>query len=105
MFANTGVKTPVELPNRRHVYHIYQIRTQERARWIDELGKKGIQTGIHYPFPLHTLKAFDFLGYKAGQFPHSEKAAAETMSLPMFPELTQEQTDAVCEGVRRLARA
>jgi dTDP-4-amino-4,6-dideoxygalactose transaminase len=104
MFANSGVKTPVELPNRRHVYHIYAIRSTERARWIEELAKKGIQTGIHYPFPLHTLKAFDFLGYRQGQFPHSEKIAAETMSIPMIPELTAVQQEEVVSAVAALAR-
>ena len=104
MFKGTGVVTPVELPNRRHVYHIYQIRTPDRVRWMDELGKKGIQTGIHYPFPLHTLKAFEHLGYKAGQFPHAEKIAAETMSIPMFPELTPVQQEEVVSAVVALAR-
>ncbi len=104
MFAGTGVVTPVELSNRRHVYHIYQIRTTDRARWMEELGRQGIQTGIHYPFPLHTLKAFDFLGYKQGQFPHSEKIATETMSIPMFPELTAVQQEEVVTAVAALAR-
>jgi dTDP-4-amino-4,6-dideoxygalactose transaminase len=104
MFKGTGVVTPIELPNRRHVYHIYQIRTPDRARWMDELGKKGIQTGIHYPFPLHTLKAFEHLGYKQGQFPHAEKIAAETMSIPMFPELTAVQQEEVVAAVADLQK-
>ena len=96
------MKAPVALANRRHVYHIYAIRTTERQRWIDALNAKGIQTGIHYPFPLHTLKAFDFLGYKQGQFPHSEKAAAEVLSLPMYPELTAVQQEEVVSAVAAL---
>lgn len=104
MFKGTGVETPVELANRRHVYHIYAIRTQERQRWIDALNAKGIQTGIHYPFPLHTLKAFDFLGYKAGQFPHAEKAAAEVLSLPMYPELNAVQQEEVVAAVAELQK-
>ncbi|RYG34202.1 MAG: erythromycin biosynthesis sensory transduction protein eryC1, partial [Burkholderiales bacterium] len=104
MFEGTGVATPAALDNRRHVYHIYAIRTSDRARWIEELNKKGIQTGIHYPFPLHTLKAFDFLGYKQGQFPHSEKAAAEVLSLPMFPELTAVQQEEVVSAVAALQK-
>ena len=102
MFKGTGVVTPVELSNRRHVYHIYAIRTKERARWIEALNTKGIQTGIHYPFPLHTLKAFDFLGYKQGQFPNSEKAAAEVLSLPMYPELNAVQQEEVVSAVAAL---
>lgn len=104
MFKGTGVVTPVEVAGRRHVYHIYQIRTPDRQRWIDALNAKGIQSGIHYPFPLHTLKAFDFLGYKQGQFPHAEKIAAETLSLPMFPELTSVQQEEVVAAVAALQR-
>ena len=104
MFEGTGVKTPVALANRRHVYHIYAIRTNDRQRWMDELNKKGIQTGIHYPFPLHTLKAFDHLGYKQGQFPHAEKAAAEVLSLPMYPELTSVQQEEVVAAVAALQK-
>lgn len=104
MFEGTGVKTPVALANRRHVYHIYAVRTPNRARWQEELTKKGIQTGIHYPFPLHTLQAFDHLGYKQGQFPHAEKAAAEVLSLPMYPELQAVQQEEVVAAVAALAK-
>jgi dTDP-4-amino-4,6-dideoxygalactose transaminase len=104
MFAGTGVRTPVERPGRRHVYHIYAIRTRDRQRWIEELNSRGIQTGIHYPFPLHTLKAFDFLGYRQGQFPHAEKAAAEVLSLPMYAELTALQQEEVADAVISLQK-
>ncbi len=104
MFAGTDVQIPVELEDRRHVYHVYAIRTPDRERWMKELGEKEIQTGIHYPFPLHKLKAFDFLGYKDGQFPHAEKAAAEVMSLPMYPELTGDMQEVVVEAVAKLQK-
>ena len=58
---------------------------------------KGIQTGIHYPTPVHLLPAFAELGYREGQFPHAEAAAREVLSLPMYPELTEAQ----CEEVAR----
>mgnify|MGYP000020585179 CR=1 FL=1 len=102
MFAGTDVQIPAELEDRRHVYHVYAIRTPDRERWMKVLGEKGIATGIHYPFPLHTLKAFDFLGYKQGQFPHAEKAAAEVMSLPMYPELTGDMQQVVADAVIEL---
>lgn len=102
LFADSGVQTPVELENRRHVYHVYAIRTPDRQRWIDELKAAGVATGIHYPFALHRLKAFDFLGYRHGEFPHAEKAAAEVLSLPMFAEITLEQQQIVAEAVLRL---
>ena len=102
LFAGTGVQIPAEAEDRRHVYHVYAIRTPDRQRWIEELPKAGVSTGIHYPFPLHELKAFEFLGYKHGQFPHAEKAAAEVLSLPMFPELTADQQEVVANAVIRL---
>jgi dTDP-4-amino-4,6-dideoxygalactose transaminase len=102
LFAGTGVQTPAEIANRRHVYHVYAIRTPDRARWQAELNKKGIQSGIHYPVPVHMHKAFDFLGYKQGQFPHSEKAANEVLSLPMYPELTGDLQAEVAEAVIKL---
>ena len=101
--AGSGVPTPVALGHNRHVYHIYAIRTAERQAWMDALAAQGIQSGIHYPIPVHLLPAYADLGYKSGQFPHSEKAASEVLSLPMFPELTSEQTAEVSSAVLRLA--
>ena len=88
----------------RHVFHIYAIRTAHRQAWQDALLAQGIQTGIHYPTPVHLLPAFASLGYRAGQFPHSERAAREVLSLPMFPELTAQQCAEVAAAVKALAR-
>jgi dTDP-4-amino-4,6-dideoxygalactose transaminase len=103
LFEGTGVVRPKAAPYARHVYHIYAIRTQHRQAWQDALLAQGIQTGIHYPTPVHLLPAFADLGYKAGQFPHSEQAANEVLSLPMFPELTAAQCEEVAEAVVNLA--
>jgi len=103
--AGSGVATPEALPHNRHVYHIYAIRTARRQAWMDALQAEGIQTGIHYPIPVHLLPAYADLGYTAGQFPHSEKAADEVLSLPMFPELTSDQCEAVSIAIKKLARA
>jgi dTDP-4-amino-4,6-dideoxygalactose transaminase len=81
------------------VYHLYVIRSSNRQAWQDILTAQGIQTGIHYPTPVHLLPAFADLGYSAGQFPHSESAANEVLSLPMFPELTAAQGDEVARAV------
>ena len=70
--ANSGVSTPYASPDVRHVYHIYAIRTADRQEWQSALNARGIQTGIHYPIPVHLLPAFSDLGYRQGQFPHSE---------------------------------
>jgi dTDP-4-amino-4,6-dideoxygalactose transaminase len=104
LFAGTPVAAPAAMPYARHVYHIYAIRTGHRQAWMDALQAKGIQSGIHYPIPVHLLPAYADLGYRAGQFPHSERAANEVLSLPMFPELTAQQTEQVASAVIELAR-
>jgi dTDP-4-amino-4,6-dideoxygalactose transaminase len=105
LFAGSGVRTPEAMPDVRHVYHIYAIRTPRRQAWQDALQAQGIQTGIHYPTPVHLLPAFADLGYAAGDFPHAERAANEVLSLPMFPELTAAQCEEVALAVRGLAGA
>jgi dTDP-4-amino-4,6-dideoxygalactose transaminase len=100
--AGTGIPTPHAHAHNRHVYHIYAIRTATRAAWQEALNAAGVQSGIHYPIPVHLLPAYADLGYKAGQFPHSEKAANEVLSLPMFPEITTQQIDAVVAAVKKL---
>ncbi len=102
LLAGSGIPTPVARPDCRHVYHIYAIRTANRAAWQQALQAQGVQSGIHYPIPVHLLPAYADLGYVRGQFPHSEKAAAEVLSLPMFPELSEAQIDTVCAAVRAL---
>jgi dTDP-4-amino-4,6-dideoxygalactose transaminase len=103
LLAGSGVPAPEPMPGTRHVYHIYAIRTGQRQAWQDALHAQGIQTGIHYPTPVHLLPAFADLGYARGQFPHSERAANEVLSLPMFPELTASQREQVSEAVLNLA--
>jgi len=105
LLGGSGVPTPQAMPHNRHVYHIYAIRTGKRQAWMDALQADGIQSGIHYPIPVHLLPAYEDLGYKAGQFPHSEKAANEVLSLPMFPELTPAQCETVANAIRKLAQA
>ena len=105
LFADTDIVTPDAADHQRHVYHVYAIRTSERESWQTALNANGIQTGIHYPFPVHLLPAYEDLGYKAGDFPHAERAADEVLSLPMFPELTKEQVETVVCAVRELAGA
>jgi dTDP-4-amino-4,6-dideoxygalactose transaminase len=103
LLAASGVSTPEAMSYARHVYHVYAIRSGQRQQWQEALNAQGIQTGIHYPIPVHLLPAFADLGYAAGQFPHSERAANEVLSLPMFAELTAEQCEVVSHAVRSLA--
>lgn len=105
LLAGSGLPMPIALPDCRHVYHIYAVRTSHREAWQEALLAQGIHTGIHYPIPVHLLPAFEDLGYKVGEFPHSERAAKEVLSLPMFPELTAAQCETVARAVTALAAA
>jgi dTDP-4-amino-4,6-dideoxygalactose transaminase len=95
------VETPAAMASARHVYHIYAVRTGDRDRLRATLEAAGVQTGIHYPVPVHLQPAYARLGYRLGDFPQSERAAREVLSLPMFAELTAEQIDAVAAAVTR----
>ena len=98
--AGTCVSLPAERPDVRHVYHVLAVRVPQRDRWRERLTQAGIQTGVHYPIPVHLQPAHADLGYRAGDFPVSEAVAADVLSLPLFPELTDAQIDAVA-GVFR----
>ncbi len=95
LLASSGLRTPTEMPNVRHVYHVYGVRTAKREELLKTLNSAGIQTGIHYPVPVHLQPAYSDLGYGAGDFPHAEAAAREVLSLPMFPEMTEAQIEEV----------
>ena len=94
------IRLPEEVPERRHVWHVYAVRMRDRDRAVPFLQERGVGAGIHYPFPVHRLPAYADLGYRAGAFPESERAANEVLSLPMFPELTDAQIDYVAEQLR-----
>jgi dTDP-4-amino-4,6-dideoxygalactose transaminase len=93
LFAEAGVPelAPFEPARAKGVYHLYVVRIPDRDGLIRHLAERGIGTGIHYPVPLHLQKAYEHLGYAAGDFPVAEKVAPEIVSLPMFPGLTQGQ--------------
>jgi dTDP-4-amino-4,6-dideoxygalactose transaminase len=99
LLLGTGFALPFEAPGNRHVYHVYPVLTPRRKELMDSLNASGVQTGIHYPYPVHLLPAYSDLGYGPGDFPVSERIAAEELSLPMFPELTGAQVDAVGQAV------
>jgi dTDP-4-amino-4,6-dideoxygalactose transaminase len=98
LLAGSNVQPPQAMAYARHVYHIYAIRTPERAALQQGLTGQDIQSGIHYPFPVHLLPAYADLGYHSGDFPQAEAIAAEELSLPMYPELSK-------EAVHRVAAA
>jgi len=97
--AIPGIQLPVEADYARSVYHLYVIHTDRRDELQQFLGEKGIATGLHYPLPLHLQNAYAHLGLKEGTFPVAENSARRLLSLPMFPELTQDQMDYVADSI------
>ncbi len=95
-----GVRTPVVRPDNESIFNQYTIRAERRDQLAAHLKKKGIGTKVYYPLPLHLQPCFAHLGYKQSSHPESERAAAEVISLPIFPELTRAQLDETIEGIR-----
>ncbi|KKP29989.1 MAG: pyridoxal phosphate-dependent protein [Parcubacteria group bacterium GW2011_GWA2_31_28] len=93
------VNTPNEFSDRKSVFHIYLIRTKKRNKLANYLKKRGVLTLIHYPLPLHLQKAYDYLGYKYGDFPNTEKASEEILSLPMYEYMTEKQIQYVVKSI------
>jgi dTDP-4-amino-4,6-dideoxygalactose transaminase len=93
--TGTAASAPTERPASRHVYHQYVVRVPERDAWRAALTEAGVQTGVHYPIPVHLQPAYADLGYSSGDFPIAEQAAAEVLSLPMFPEMTDQQIESI----------
>jgi dTDP-4-amino-4,6-dideoxygalactose transaminase len=94
-----GVVLPTIKENRKHVFHLYVIQTQRRAELIEELTRNGIASGIHYPVSLPFLDAYKYKLHKAGDFPVSEKVSAATLSLPIYPEISNIQIDRICNCI------
>ncbi len=105
LLAGSGIERPMEMPWARHVYHAYTLRTDDRDSLHAALQKEGIQTGIHYPVPVHLQPAYADLGYDRLAFPQSEKAADEVLSLPLYPEMTDDQIQSVSQALTVLATA
>lgn len=98
-----GIRIPAPVrQGDRHVYHVYAIAVTDRDEKLKKLNDAGIGAGIHYPTPVHLQKAMAHLGGKVGQFPVSEKMAQETLSLPLYPEMTQAEMEQVCETVIKI---
>ncbi|UCD72017.1 MAG: DegT/DnrJ/EryC1/StrS family aminotransferase, partial [Syntrophobacterales bacterium] len=104
LFKEMGLTEHIRLPSiqggNRHIFNQYIIRVPQRDRLREFLHAKGVGTEVYYPIPLHLQKCFKYLGYKEGDLPESEKAAKETLALPIYPELSQEQQEYVIEQIR-----
>lgn len=105
MLAGVGdLILPKEMSYGKHVYHLYVVQTAKQAELIEHLTKQGVSTGMHYPIPLHLQQCFAQLGYKNGAFPNSEKLGKQCVSLPMFPEMTDEQIEYVSSAIKSFYR-
>lgn len=101
--APAGLGLPNPPAECRHVYHVYAVRSSDRDALQAKLQEAGVASGIHYPVPVHLQTAYADLGYKQGDLPVTERIAREWLSLPMFAELTAEQTDTVIAAVKSAA--
>jgi dTDP-4-amino-4,6-dideoxygalactose transaminase len=93
--AGSKLVTSAVPPTREHVYHLYIVRSERRDAALEQLRRSGVAAGIHYPVPVHLQAAFRGRGFEAAPLPHSEQAAAQVLSLPIYPELEQSQMEAV----------
>ena len=93
------------LPECTHVYHLFMVQTSRRDALRQFLQDRGVQTGIHYPTPIHLQTAYADHGWKKGDFPVAEELSSRIVSLPMFPELRDEQIDYVCEQIGEFVKA
>jgi dTDP-4-amino-4,6-dideoxygalactose transaminase len=103
LLADTNVELPVTAPERSHIYYLYVIRSPDRDGLQRALADHDIGTGIHFPIPVHLQPAARKLGYREGDLPHTEQAAREVLSIPMYAELTIEQQDWIAAAVREHA--
>ena len=101
LLKESGLTLPREMDYARHIYHLYVVQAAERDALQKSLAEAGVQTGIHYPIPIHLQPAYAFLGHKAGDFPQAERQASHVLSLPLFPELTREQIEHVAKAVEK----
>jgi dTDP-4-amino-4,6-dideoxygalactose transaminase len=104
LFAETGLTEHIQLPvikgGNRHIFNQYVIRVPHRDRLREFLRAKGVGTEVYYPIPLHLQKCFEYLGYKKGDLPESERATEETLALPIYPELSPQQQEYVVEQIK-----
>ena len=99
-----GVVLPHEAPDRRHIYNQFVIRAGRRDELKAHLAQCGIGTEIYYPVPMHMQESFSFLGYHPGDFPQSEQASAQSLALPIYPELTEAMQTQVVETILEFYR-
>jgi dTDP-4-amino-4,6-dideoxygalactose transaminase len=103
--AGLPIKLPFEAPGRKHVWHLFVVLHPHRDRIRKELESRGIQTGLHYPIPVHLQEAYADLRYQSGDFPISERIAQDCFTLPLFPEMTEAQQGRVIRALCEILRS
>lgn len=96
-----SVKTPAAVKGRQSVFHLYVVQVDKRDKLLEFLNKRGVQALIHYPIPLHLQEAYEYLGYKKGDFPAIEHSAKRLLSLPIYPELTKKHVDYIVRTMKK----
>jgi len=99
-----GIRLPVIHQNCLSVFHLFAIQVKDRDIVRKALGKMGISTGLHYPIPLHLQKAYEYMKLPIGSFPVTEACAKRLLSLPMYPELTEEQIAYICDCLEKILK-
>lgn len=97
--ADTPITLPMTEEHNKHAYYLYVARHPERDRIVEELGKRDIVVNVSYPWPIHTMRAYEWLGYEEGELPETEAAAKEIFSLPMYPSLSEDAQASVCQAL------
>jgi aminotransferase EvaB len=100
--SDTGLRLPAESPQGEHVPYVYAVRHPRRDEIVDALRERGVQVGVHYPYPIHTMDGFSHLGYSTGDLPVTESACREVFSLPVHPALGEVGRQRVVEAVREI---
>lgn len=100
LLKDTDLVLPRELSHNRHSYYLYVVRHSQRDVIISKLKENGVSVNISYPWPIHAMTAYLYLGYKEGHLPETELAAKEIFSLPMYPTLTDEEVETVCDRLK-----
>ena len=95
MLKDTDLKIPEVMDGNKHAYYLYVVRHFKRDSIIKELKKKNIIVNVSYPYPIHTMRGYKFLGYDKGDFPNTEKLSKEIFSLPLYPSLKDEELKTV----------
>jgi dTDP-4-amino-4,6-dideoxygalactose transaminase len=102
LLAGARLTTPQDDPRGENVYHLFVVYVENRDCVRTELENRGVQTAIHYPRPVHLQRAYKWLGFRPGSFPNTERACDQVLSLPLFPEMTDEQTEYAAQALSKI---